>query len=405
MKVGQVPSLEAIRAEFPALRSGFVFLENAGGSQVPQCVIDAMGRFMVEDYVQTGAGYPASDRATDLAARAKEFVTRLVGGEDAGCCVFGASATALISMLAECWSRMLVAGDEIVVSVANHEANIGAWLRLERLGIKIVWWGVDPESGASDLDELAKLFSPRTRLVAYPMTSNLLGDLAPVRQINRMAHDVGAKVVVDGVAFTSHGLPDVLRDETDFFVYSCYKVYGPHVAVMFGRTDAWADLKGPNHFFVRDDELPRKFELGCLPYESLAGVLALGEYLGFLAGSTSTDRETMRAAYERMGEFEHALTQRLMGGLHQVPGIRIAGPLDGHRVPTVSFKIAGRSNSDIVRYVQSRGIGIRSGHMYSYRLCEALGVEPEEGFVRVSAVHTNTPEEIDRFLEALSEAL
>jgi cysteine desulfurase family protein (TIGR01976 family) len=405
MKAPTRPSLSQIREQFPALESGFVFLENAGGSQLPHCVIDAVSRFMVDSYVQTGAGYAASERAGAMASQAKEFVNRLVGGEGTGVSVFGASATALVHMLAECWSRRLEPGDEIVVSLANHEANIGPWVRLERVGARVRWWGVDPETGESRLEDLARILNAKTRLVAFPLTSNLLGDVAPAQEICRMAREAGARTVVDGVAFCSHALPDVARDGADFFFYSCYKVYGPHLAVMFGRHDAWSELDGPNHFFVSANELPRKFELGCLPYESLAGALALGEYLAFLAAERGCGRKTMAAAYARMGELEAALTPRLMAGLSQVPGIRIVGPRGNGRLPTVSFRIAGRHNAEIVRKIHARGIGVRSGHMCSYRLCAALGVAPEEGFVRVSAVHTNTPEEIDRFLEALFEAV
>jgi cysteine desulfurase family protein (TIGR01976 family) len=398
------PSLDAVRAQFPALAQDFAFLENAGGSQVPGCVIDAIARFMAESYVQTGAGYHASDRATETFHAAHEFTNLLVNGVATGRTVLGPSSTALAATLAGAYANRLGPGDEVVVSVANHEANINHWVKLERIGVQVRWWGVDPDTGASSLEALARLLSPKTRLVCFPQTSNLLGDVADVAAVARLAHDAGARVVVDGVAYASHGAPDVAAWDADFYFYSAYKVYGPHIAVLYGRSDAWAELEGPNHFFVPREELPRKFQLGCVPYEACAGIVALGEYLAFLGGGSGRDRGSVEAAYREMRRFEAPLAKILTDYLATKPGVRLVGPREG-RVPTVSF-VSERTPSDAVaRHGHSRGFGIRHGHMYSHRLCEAMGVPPEPGVVRVSAVHYNTPDEITRLCEALDDVL
>ncbi len=399
------PTVEAARAWFPSLASGFAYLENAGGSQLPGCVIEAMTRFMRESYVQTGAGYPASDRATETASAAHAFCEQLMGAEDKGRVVLGASTTQLCHMLAGCYSRLLQPGDEVVVSVANHEANAGPWAMLERFGIVVKWWGVDPDTGLSDPAALQALLTERTKIVAFPHTSNLLGDVADVPALTRMVHDAGARVVVDGVAFASHGFMEVAAWDVDFYVFSTYKVYGPHMAALYGRHDAWAELQGPNHFFIPHDEVPRKFELGCLSYEACAGLVELGEYLQFLAGRTAMDRETVRLATARMREFEAPLIARLFDVLESKPGVRVLGPGRTGRVPTVSFLSPRTPSPDVAAHVNREAIGIRHGHMYSYRLCEAVRIPTDTGVVRVSAVHTNTVEEIDRLAAALNPVL
>lgn len=404
------PSLEQIRAQFPSLATGFAFLENAGGSQVPKVVLDAIRRFMEEDYVQTGAGYPASDRATQLAADAHAFLNLLMNGQGIGHTAVGPSTTALLYMLANCMAQRMSPGDEVVVSIANHESNAGPWARLADQGIVVKWWMGDPETGLTDLKSLDALLSNRTKVVAFPQTSNVLGEVTDVAAIAKMAHEVGAKVVVDGVATTSHRAPDVAAFDADFYIFSNYKVYGPHMASLFGKTEAWLELKGPNHFFVRDDELPRKFELGCNAYESLAGVMALGQYYKFLAGEADDalpTRSTIEDAYRRMQELEAPLQSRLVEYLLGKEGVRLFGPRTSgpERVPTIAF-VHDRLPSDaIARHVNSRGIGIRTGHMYAYRLCEALGIQPDPGAVRISAVHYNSIEEIDRVISALEEVL
>lgn len=404
MTLAAAPDSAAVRAQFPALGGGFVFLENAGGSQVPESVLAAYRSFMTDSYVQTGAGYPASDRASEVAAEAHAFTNTLLGGEGHGLTVLGASTSALLQTLAHAISLRLQPGDEVVVSVANHEANIGPWARLERFGVGVRWWQVDLDAGVPTLDGLRGALSPRTRVVAFPHTSNLLGDVAPVAEACALAREAGALSVVDGVAFASHGLVDVAALGADFYAYSCYKVYGPHMAVLFGTRRAWEGLEGPNHFFVPKDELPRKFELGCLPYESLAAVLALREYLGFLAGTGWEGRGTVEAAYRRMAELEAPLLDALTPWLRSKPGVRLLGPREG-RVPTWSFLSRRTAPDALARAAHEAGVGIRHGHMYSYRLCEALGIPPEPGVARASAVHYNTVEEVERLITALDPLL
>lgn len=372
---------------------------------MPSCVLEAMTTFLVESYVQTTAGYPHSDRATQTADSAHAFCETFMGARGTGKVILGPSTSQLLLNLAVSLAPSIKVGDEIIVSSANHEANIGPWLWLEQFGARVRWWGVDPESGESSLEDLQALLNEKTKIVAFPHTSNLLGNIAPVTDITRMAHDAGAKVVVDGVAYAPHDLIDVAAWDVDYYAYSTYKVYGPHMAALYGKAAALEDLKGANHFFVAADDWPRKFELGCLSFEACAGIVALADYLCLLAGRQDFDREAVVSATRQMREWERPLTERLLQFLMSKPSVRVVGPLRENRMPTVSFLSTKAEPPTIAIHVNRHNVGIRYGHMYSHRLTEALGVSTDTGFVRVSAVHYNSLEEIDRLCALLDEVV
>jgi cysteine desulfurase family protein (TIGR01976 family) len=398
-----LPTIDAVRARFPALASQLAFLENAGGSQVPQEVSDAVRDHMRDAYVQLGAGYELSQIATKTVEAARAFGALLTNAGDTGRIVLGPSTTALVHIIADAYGEILQPGDEIVVAETNHEANIGPWVRLERFGVKVRFWRVDPQ--LMDVNE-AEPFNHRTKIVAVPHTSNLLGHVVDVKSIAEKAHRVGARVFVDGVAFAPHRAVDVQALGADWYVFSMYKVYGPHMAVLFGREDAFRELKGPNHFFLPDDS-PYKFEFGGVSHEACAGVLGVKPYLAFLAGKEVCDREALEQAFDNMHALERPLQERLLTYLTKKPQVQIIGQKDAgeDRVGTVSF-ISDRVPSDrITAHTDARGIAIRHGHMYAYRLCKALQIPPEPGVVRVSLLHYNTQEEIDRLIEALDGVL
>lgn len=405
-----MPTLDQVRQRFPALRQPMALLENAGGSQVPLCVADAIRSYMLESYVQLGAGYAMSDAATRTVEAAHALVALLFNGSGTGTTILGPSSTQLCALVAGCMADRIRPGDEIVLAETGHEANIGPWLRLERAGAVIRWWKVDPDRMDCTLEGLDAVLTPRTKLVAFPHVSNLLGAIADVPAITRRAHAAGARVFVDGVAFAPHRAIDVGAWEVDWYVCSTYKVYGPHMGALYARHDALAELEGPNHFFIPREQVPYKFELGGACHEGCAGLCALAPYLAFLAGRPeghAVDRSVVTDAFARMAALELPLQQRLIDGLGAMPGVRLVGSalsgVDEH-VPTVSFTHASRTPSQVVRHVQSRGVAVRHGHMYAYRLCQALGIDTTEGVVRVSAVHYNSPAEIDRFLAAVAGA-
>ena len=401
---------------FPALAADFAFLENAGGSQVPASVIDAIRHHLVHDCCQLGAGYPASDRATATVERAHRFMDRFVNGEGLGRVVLGSSSTSLLHVLAHAFAPTIRPGDEVVVCEQGHEANIGCWLELERFGAVVRWWRVDPATGSLSLDNLESVLSDRTRIVAFPHVSNLLGEIVDVAAATRLAHGFGAKVVVDGVALAPHRAIDVAAWGCDFYVWSTYKVYGPHMGGLFGRFDAFEGLRGPNHFFIPDDDLPYKFELGGASHEGCAGLNGLAPLLGTLAGRENVDgmtadecdRATIERGFAEMTRLEAPVQARLLERLAAIPGVRVVGPASSDpsvRVATVSFVHDRVSPPTIVDAVRDAGIGIRHGHMYAHRLCTAMGIEPDPGVVRVSAVFYNTVDEIDRTAGAIESCV
>jgi len=400
---------ERIRAQFPALAGDTVFLENAGGSQVPAVVADGIRDYMLSSYVQLEAGYPLSRHCTELVDSAHDFVRLLMNGGD-GEVILGSSTSALLQMLAGCYSTALTPGSEIVVAQTGHEANVGPWKKLERLGFPLRWWEMDPATCRCPMEQLEGLLNDRTALVAFPHVSNLLGDIVDVRAITDLVHAAGARVVVDGVAYAPHRAMDVAAWDVDWYAYSTYKVYGPHMAALWGRRDAIAELTGPNHFFVPDDELPYKFEVGGASHEGCAGILGFRDYLAFLAnlgGSQELDRSAIETAFSTMTACELPLQERLIEYLLSREDVRVIGPnhSDPSRVPTISFVHSSKSSAEITEVVDRSGIGIRHGHMYAYHLCEALGLDPEDGVVRVSPVHYNTVDEIETLIEVLEIAM
>ncbi len=399
---------ERVRARFPALATDTVFLENAGGSQVPDLVADAIRNYMLTTYVQVGAGYPLSMRCTEVIDRAHAFVRRLMNGGD-GEIILGPSTSSLLQMLGGCYARALPAGSEIIVAETGHEANIGPWKQLAARGHTLRWWSMDPQSFTCPLDDLAKLLSERTALVAFPHVSNLLGEIVDVAAITELAHDAGARVVVDGVAYAPHRAMDVERWGVDWYAFSAYKVYGPHMAALWGRRDALEELTGPNHFFVADDDLPYKFEVGGPNHEGCAGLLGLERYLAHLAeiSDRAPGREAVEDAFDLMTACELPLQAQLLEWVHSRDDLRVVGPVDDGpgRVGTVSFVHRTKSSAEICAEVDRSGIGIRNGHMYAYHLCQAAGLDPDDGVVRTSLVHYNTPGEIARLIEVFERAI
>ncbi|MEC9373094.1 MAG: aminotransferase class V-fold PLP-dependent enzyme [Planctomycetota bacterium] len=405
------PAIEDIRARFPTLRplgEADALLDNAGGSQVPRCVADAIRDYMLTNYVQLGADYETSRRSTAVVDAAHEFIKRLMNADGAGEVILGPSSTALCHILAEAYARAPRNGrDEIIVADTGHEANIGPWIRLADRGFTVRHWKVDPQSQMCTIDNLKSALSSRTRIVAFPHVSNLLGRIEDIGAITQLAHDAGARVVADGVAYAPHRAVDVKAWSVDWYVYSTYKVYGPHMAALYGSNDAFAELEGPNHFFIPKDDIPYKFELGGASHEGCAGLLALQPYLRFLAGQSESgdaDRRTIERAFKVMTALELPLQTRLLEFLNSRDDIRLIGPAatDASRVATIAFVHPKKSSREIAQSANAQRLGIRFGHFYAYRLCESLGIKPDDGVVRTSLVHYNTMEEVEaliRFFE------
>ncbi len=408
---------DEIRSFFPAIQtSPDVILDNAGGSQVPKGVADAIRDYMLENYVQVGADYETSQRSTGTVAKAHEFIDLFMNGVGCGHAILASSTTVQCAVLADCYARAARGGrNEIIVAETAHEANAGPWYRLADRGFVVHTWAFDLESLELHLADLENLLSDRTLLVAFPHVSNVLGNVDDAQAITKAAHGAGARVVIDGVAYAPHRAIDVATLEADWYGYSTYKVFGPHMAAMFGTNEAFEELDGPNHFFIPREEVPYKFEPGGPSHEGCAGLLALWPYLAALAGGAvdgEPDRKSVEKAFDRISVLEDPLLHRMLEYLGTKPDVRIIGPASPSpsRVATVSFVHRSKRSAEIAKAANTAHFGIRYGHFYAYRLCHRLALEGvlhdvEDGVVRVSMLHYNTLDEIDGLIRCFEELL
>ena len=398
--------IDHVRRQFPALADGFGYLDNAGGSLVLGRVADRVRDYLLTTSVQTGASYPQSRRAVERLAEARARIALLLNAERPEEIVLGPSTTVLFQFLARAMEGRLEPGDEVIVTDFDHESNIGPWRALETRGIVIRTWRLDPESLEVNLGDLDALMSERTRLVAVTHCSNILGTVNPVAEIARRVHARGAEIAVDAVAYAPHRAVDVRRLDVDYYVFSFYKTYGPHFAVLYGKYDKLLELNGLYHYFYGHEKVPMKLEPGNTNYELAWGSAGIVDYLDELGGGTG-DRAAVERAFGDIAAQETALGARLLDYLGsrndvRVIGRRQAGP---ERVPTISFKVEGRQSAAVVGAVDRHDLGIRFGDFHSRRLVEHLGLAGDGGVVRVSMVHYNTLDEVDRLVGALDEAL
>ena len=395
------------RSQFPALADGFAYFDNAGGSLVLKTVADRIHEYLLTTSVQTGASYTHSQRASARLTEARARIALLMGARRPEEIVFGPSTTALVQYLARAMAYQFKPGDEVIVTRFDHESNIGAWLGLEALGVVIKFWEIDKESFEIDLRRLEGLLSSHTRLVAVTHVSNILGTIHPIAEIARLVHAHGAKIVVDGVAYAPHRAIDVVALDVDYYVFSFYKTYGPHFAALYGRYDDLRALDSLYHYFYGRDKVPGKLEPGNPCYELAWGAAGIVDYFDALGGRTG-DRVALERAFAGIATHEAALGERLLAYLRGRNDIHIVGRRDSdpqNRVPTISFKAMGRDSAEIVTEIDKWSIGIRNGDFHSRRLVESLDLAADCGVVRVSMVHYNTIEEVDRLIARLDCAL
>ncbi|KAH6972085.1 pyridoxal phosphate-dependent transferase [Ilyonectria sp. MPI-CAGE-AT-0026] len=397
--MASVFSVENARAQFPALAKKQIFGDNAGGSQVLGTVAKSISQYLVETNVQLGASYKTSTQSTRIFDDAYKAAAKYVNASVEEI-VIGASTTQVLRNLAA--ALKLQPGDEVILSEADHESNIDPWLHRAALAGAIVkWWTpVDRKNPKLDPDALRNLMTSKTRLVACTHASNILGSIQDIRAIANVVHEVpGALLCVDGVAYAPHRAIDVEEIGADFYAFSWYKVYGPHISLLYGSRAAQAQLESLGHYFNPSGSLMDKLELAAASYELTQSIIPLVAYFG----------EDVKQTWAAIAEHEEKLQKRLIDYLVLRPDITIYGETStksSARVPTVSFQVQGRSSQSVVEAVEAiSDVGIRWGHFFSKRLVEKILGLDDDGVVRVSLVHYNTVEEVDQIVQALEKVL
>jgi cysteine desulfurase family protein (TIGR01976 family) len=384
---------------FPALRSGFSYLDNAAGAQLPSHCIQAITDFLSTGSCNVGQPYPASVRATDVKARARAATAEFLGCQPEEV-MLGTSTTSLSFQLSRALSRVVRAGDEIILSELEHEANASPWRWLEAQGARVKVWRARWPEGRLELADLRELLSPRTRLVAVTAASNAVGTTPEVAAVAELARSVGAWTVVDAVHSSPHLLPDVKAWGADFVFMSQYKVFGPHLGCLAVRRELLPQLPADKLWFVPDDSA-QKFEPGTAPHELLAGWLGSLEYLREVLGEGEPGRAGLERAFRRIEALERPLLESTLERLRAHPRVRLYGIAEPKgRVATFCFNVAGHTPRAVAEHLAGQGVGVAAGHYYATMAAQALGVMPE-GAVRVSLLHYNTQEDVDRLLAGL----
>ena len=413
--------LSFLRADFPALAETdaagrpYVYLDGPGGTQVPRTVIAAIEDYLVRANANTHGEFLTSRRTDETIANARQAMADLLNAPSPSEIIFGANMTTLSFHLSHALERELRAGDEVVVTRLDHNANIAPWLRLEERGAVVRWVDFHPEDCTLDLEMLRSAINERTRWVAVGYASNAVGTINDVARIIAWAHEVGAWVYIDAVHYAPHGPIDVQALGCDFLVCSAYKFFGPHVGVLWGRGELLERLQ-PDKVRPASNRAPDRFETGTQNHEGLAGVTAAVDYLASVGTRAGKDfisqfphfsgrRLHLKTALTAIEACEKELSWRLIAGLKKIPGVRIWGITDpaqaAWRVPTVSITLDRFTPQEVARQLAEEGIFVWDGNFYAITVTERLGLEEGGGLVRLGLAHYNTPQEVDRLLDAL----
>ncbi|HTQ59554.1 MAG TPA: cysteine desulfurase-like protein [Candidatus Solibacter sp.] len=403
-----------VRAQFPSLQLQIngqpaAFLDGPAGTQVPRQVMDAVRNYFLSSNANTCGAF-ATSRATDAIIAGARTVMADFFNCDKDEVIFGQNMTTITFALARAIGRELNAGDEIVVTTLDHDANISPWRALEERGVVVRQVDIREADCTLDLDDLRRKITSKTKLVAVGYASNAVGTINSVAEITKLAHAAGALMFIDAVHYAPHGPIDVRGLDCDFLVCSPYKFFGPHIGTLYGKREHLLRFR-PYKVRPAPDSLPDRWETGTQLHELIAGVAAAVDYLAELGRrcdpSARDRRSALLAAYRSTRQHEMALFSRLAEGLLAIHGLRFFGISDpnrfNERCSTVSIRLANRTPTEVATFLGERGIFTWDGNYYALNLTERLGVEASGGLLRIGLVHYNTNEEVDRLLAALRE--
>jgi len=406
--------IHRIRAEFPSLTvtdNGVsrVYFDNPGGTQVAKRVITRMTDYFINFNTNHGGSFLTSRLTDAMLDETHAALADLVGAKDPGEIIFGQNMTTLTLHLSRSIGRTLKAGDEIIVTRMDHDANISPWLLMaEDQGVTVRWLDFDPETYRFDLSALESLLSPKTKLVAVNYASNATGTVNDVKKVAEMAHQVGALVYVDAVQLTPHFVTDVHHIGCDFLACSAYKFYGPHQGMIWGKRHLLESLK-PYKVRPASNDLPFAYETGTQSHEGMAGTLGAIEHFEWIGTEMGAGGSTRRArivsGFNAVAAYEKEICIRLVKGLQSIQGVTVHGITDtnlfAHRVPTVAITKQGHHPSDLAEKLGKEGVFVWDGHYYAIEVINRLGLMDKGGMLRIGLGQYNTAEEVDRLLNIL----
>jgi cysteine desulfurase family protein (TIGR01976 family) len=393
--------VDRLREHVPALREGAAHFDGPGGTQIPDQVADAMNDALRSALSNRGRGTAAERRADDIVVGARQAMADLLGADARGI-VFGRSMTQITMDIARTLAQDWGPGDEVVVSRLDHDADVRPWvIHAERAGATLRWAEFDPATGEMTTEDVLKHVTARTRLVALTGASNLIGTRPDLSAIGAGVHEHGALFYVDGVHLTAHAAIDVSAIGCDFYACSPYKFLGPHLGVLAASPDLLETLH-PDKLLPATNVVPERFELGTLPYELLAGVIAAVDVLADLVpGSEGTRRARILASMAALEDYEDDLHARMREGLETIPGIRLYSNAK-HRTPTETFTIDGHTPDDISAHLAGCGVNAPAGNFYALEVSRWLGLG-DTGGVRVGLAPYSTEDDVDRLIAGLRE--
>jgi len=406
--------LSHVRSRFPALareQDGrpVVFADAPGGSHVPETVIEAIGGYLRSSNANTHGAFATSEETDLVIAETHRAAADLLHA-DPDEVVFGPNSTTLLLAFSRSIAGTLGPGDEVVVTRFDHDANVRPWiLAAEDAGATIRWADLRDEDVTLDEASLQSALSERTRVVAFSLASNAVGSITPAPRLVRMIRERSrdAVVCVDGVHIAQHRSIDVRAIGADIVVCSPYKIFGPHLGILFGRRELLTSLR-PYKLRPASDEIPDRWETGTQNHEGYAGFAAATDYLAGLTDATGSRGERIASAFrDAIVPWEAELSRRFLDGVAALPHVRLFGIADpartGERTPTFAVRVGEQHPLETAKALAARGIYVWDGHYYAIELMERLGLLETGGAVRIGFCHYNTPDEVDRVLEALAE--
>jgi len=392
-----------VRERYPALADGYAYLDGAAGTQVPYPVIEAIDEAYRVGIGNVHGAFPASVRSDEYVAECRAAVADLVGAPDPSGVVLGPNMTTLTYRLAAALAREWTAGDEVVVTRLDHDANVRPWVQVaERAGASVRWAEPDLSTGELPVEDVTSLLSDRTRLVAVTGASNVLGTRPDVAAITAAARSAGALSYVDGVHLTPHAPVSMADLGADFFATSAYKWSGPHVGAV-AADPALLEWLRPDKLASSPATVPERFEWGTTAFADLAGVEAAVDHLAALDDAAAgSRRHRVITSMTSVEAYEQELMAELLSGLAGLPGVELIGH-PARRTATVYFRVSGHPPVDVARHLAAAKVNVWAGHMYAWELTGALGIRDSGGAVRAGLVHYNDRSDVDALLGGLAE--